>query len=65
MRFGASAVVALVVAASLACDEQTTGGGVPTVTTVTVADNNFSPGGATVAVGDTVRWIWGDQIRTT
>ena len=54
-------MVALVVATSVACDAQSTGA--PSNTpSVGVNDNYFSPTSVTIAVGDTVRWVWGGQV---
>lgn len=56
MRFGASVVVALVVVASVACDQTTTGS--TKTNSVTVGDNYFAPDPDTVSVGDSVLFVW-------
>jgi plastocyanin len=56
VRFGASAAVALVIVASAACDNTTTGSG--TSNSVTVGDNYFAPTPDTVSVGDSVLFVW-------
>jgi plastocyanin len=62
VRFGVSAVVALVVAAGVACDNTTAGGdlhGIP----ITLGDNYFAPTSVTVNPGDTVVWIWNGSLH--
>lgn len=60
MRLGTSVVVALVVAASVACDHVDTGGVTGPVrdATVTMPSNNtFFPGTVSVPVGGKVLWV--------
>lgn len=59
MRFGVMVAVALVVGANVACSDTPTSGNRTSATQVTVGDNYFNPTDVTVAVGDTVAWIWG------
>lgn len=57
MRLSASIAVALMVAASAACDNVTNN---PITTkSVTVGDNYFAPVTQTVSVGDSVLFVWG------
>lgn len=56
MRFGASAVVALVIVASVACDNTTSSGSGRK--SVSVGDNFFDPATTSVSAGDTVYFIW-------
>ena len=58
MRFGASVAVALVVAASVACDSTTAGENLHAQAVITLGDNYFTPLDVTVNPGDTVVWIW-------
>ena len=58
MRLRAGLGVALVVAASVACDTRSTGVA-STTATVSIGDNFFNPASLTIAVGDTVQWVWG------
>ena len=59
MRFRVSAVVALVVVASAACDETSTGGAPSPERDVTISmpGNTFSPMGVTVPIGGKVLWV--------
>jgi plastocyanin len=59
VRFGASAVVALVIVASVACDKTSTGPAGRK--SVSVNDDFFDPDATTISVGDTVYWIWAGQ----
>ena len=57
MRLSAGIVVALMVAASIACDNTSTSTNM--TKSVTVGDNYFAPATQTVSVGDSVLFVWG------
>ncbi len=60
MKLGASAVFALAVVASVACDEQFTGGiqNPHADATITLQNNYFDPASVTINAGDTVLFVW-------
>ena len=65
MRFRVSAVVALIVAASVACDETSTGGAPSPErdATIVMPGLSFSPDAVTIPVGGKVLWVGSGVIH--